>query len=71
MIAGMTASLGTAVLQGIHCYMDTKIAYFKYLYSWQTAVLLFGLPAVICVAVPVLIYGHMEKESLTQRISLF
>ena len=67
----LTASLGTGVLQILHRYMDSKVAYFKYAYPWAGLMLILGMLLAICILLPLALYRQMEKDSLVKRIALF
>ena len=47
--------------------MESRIAYFKFIYpGMETGCILAALFAA-CLSVPLIMYGHLEKRSLTRR----
>lgn len=64
----LTVTAGSGILKMLHLYMDSRIAYFKFIYPWsETGVILLGL-LLICIGVPMLVYKYMDRQSLTVRI---
>lgn len=47
--------------------MESRIAYFKFLYPGAVAGVILAAVFIICVSVPLVLYGQMEKRSVTRR----
>ncbi|MDO4168859.1 MAG: ABC transporter permease [Lachnospiraceae bacterium] len=67
-VAGLVLTVGSGILKLLHFYMDSKIAYFKFVYPWQVMIVMFVILLLLCIGVPLYWYGRIEKQSLTQRI---
>ncbi len=66
-VGGLVLTVGSGLLQTIRLYMESRIAYFKFIYpGMETGCILAALFAA-CLSVPLIMYGHLEKRSLTRR----
>lgn len=66
-VGGLVLTVGSGLLQMIRFYMERRIAYFKFIYpGMETGCILAALFAA-CLSVPLIMYGHLEKRSLTRR----
>ena len=66
-VGGLVLTVGSGLLQTIRLYMESRIAYFKFIYpGMETGCILATLFAA-CLSVPLIMYGHLEKRSLTRR----
>lgn len=66
-VGGLVLTVGSAVLQLLRVYMESRIAYFKFMYPGIAAG---GIMAVIfaaCISVPLVMYRRMEKRSVVLR----
>lgn len=64
----LVLTAGSGILNLIHIYMDTKIAYFKFYYPWKELFLILSALLVICIGAFKLVHRRMERQSLTLRI---
>lgn len=71
MVAVLVLTAGSTALYLLHLYMDSRIAYFKFVWPWIPAAGILAVLLILCVTVPVVMYRKMERDSLTQRIAGF
>ena len=63
----LTLTVGSGILRLIRMYMESRIAYFKFLYPVAVAGSILAAVSVVCVVIPLVMYGRMEKRSMTRR----
>lgn len=68
-VGGLVLTAGSGILQMLRMYMENKIAYFRFLYPGTTMGGILAVIFAVCVSVPLVMYGQMEKRSVTQRIA--
>ncbi len=66
-VGGLVLTAGSGMLHLLRLYMESRIAYFKFLYPGITAGVILAAVAAVCVSVPLVMYGQMEKKSVTRR----
>lgn len=67
--AVLILTAGSGVLQLLHKYMDSRIAYFKFIWPGTEIAVCLCILFLLCILVPFVLYYRMEKESLPQRIA--
>lgn len=66
-VGTLVLTAGSGLLQLFRMYMDSRIAYFKFSYPGTVAGGILSVIFAACVGVPLVMYGRMEKRSVTQR----
>lgn len=67
-IVALVLTAGSGIMRLLHLYMDSRIAYFRFCYPWDTMLVILAALSVTCMGAPLLVYRYMERQSLTLRI---
>ena len=66
-VGALVSTVGSGILYLLKLYMEHRITYFKFLYPGAAAGGILALIFLACLSVPLILYGHLEKRSLTRR----
>lgn len=66
-VGALVSTVGSGILYLLKLYMEHRITYFKFLYPGAAAGGILALIFLACLSVPLIMYGHLEKRSLTRR----
>lgn len=69
-VGGLVLTVGSGILHMLRIYMESRIAYFKFLYPGAAAGGILAAVFAACISVPLVMYRQMEKRSITQRTAV-